>query len=137
MAFMEWTDKLSTGISLIDEQHKKLVAQINILHSAMHERKGKEACGKILEELRAYTDYQFKTEEKAFERYGYSGREDHKKKHDDLVKQLDGIMEQQKSGSLMLSINLLDFLNAWISEHILKDDMKYVPELTGKEISEK
>jgi hemerythrin len=136
MVFMEWDDKFVTGISVIDKQHKKLVEQINILHSAMHERKGKEVYGKILEELHAYTNYHFKTEEKAFERYMYSNADDHKKKHNDLIKQLDEIMVQYKNGSLLLSINLLDFLNKWISEHILKDDMKYVPELKGKEISE-
>lgn len=135
MAFMEWNEKLSTGIKEIDIQHKKLVEQINVLHSAMRERKAKEVLGKILEELKAYTKYHFSTEEKAFERYDYSERVLHTQKHNDLIKQLDGIMDQHEAGSMMISINLLDFLNKWICEHIKKDDMRYVPDLRGKEIS--
>lgn len=59
---------------MIDDQHKKLIEQINILHSAMREGKAKEVVGAILEELRAYTKYHFSNEEKAFERYNYSGK---------------------------------------------------------------
>jgi hemerythrin-like metal-binding protein len=134
MAFMEWNEKLSTGIKEIDNQHKKLVEQINVLHSAMREGKAKEVLGKILDELKAYTKYHFSTEEKAFEKYNFLEKASHTKKHNDLIKQLDGIIDQYKAGSLTLSINLLDFLNKWISEHILKDDMKYAPVLRGKEI---
>lgn len=135
MAFMEWNEKLSTGINEIDNQHKKLIEQINILHSAMRERKAKDVMGKILEELKAYTKYHFSTEEKAFEKYNYLEKISHTHKHNDLIKQLDGIMDQYKAGSMMISISLLDFLNKWVSEHIQKDDMKYVPDLRGKEIS--
>lgn len=135
MAFMEWNEKLSTGIREIDKQHEKLVEQINVLHSAMRERKAKEVLGKILEELKAYTKYHFSTEEKAFERYNFSDKISHTKKHNDLIKQLDEIIDQYKAGSLAISINLLDFLHKWVSEHIQKDDMKYAPELRGKEIT--
>ena len=41
MAFIEWSEKLSIGIKVIDDQHK-LIEQINILHSAMREGKAKE-----------------------------------------------------------------------------------------------
>ncbi len=135
MAFMEWNEQLSTGIKEIDDQHKKLIDQINILHSAMHERKAKDVMGKILEELKAYTKYHFTTEEKSFEKYNYSEKILHTKKHNELIKQLDEIMEQYNAGSMTISIPLLNFLNKWISEHIQKDDMKYVPDLRGKEIS--
>jgi hemerythrin-like metal-binding protein len=131
---MEWSAKLSTGIKEIDDQHKKLIEQINILHSAMREGKAKEVLGKILEELKAYTKYHFSTEEKAFERYNYSEKAAHTQKHNALIKRLDEIAEQYKTGSMTISINLLDFLNKWVSEHIQRDDMKYVPELSGKEI---
>ena len=77
MAFIEWSEKLSIGIKVIDDQHKKLIEQINILHSAMREGKAKEVVGAILEELRAYTKYHFSNEEKAFERYNYSVKMSH------------------------------------------------------------
>lgn len=134
MAFMEWSEKLSIGIKVIDDQHKKLIEQINILHSAMREGKSKEVMGPILEELRAYTKYHFSNEEIAFERYNYSGKMSHIQKHNGFIKRLGEIADQYDSGSMTISINLLDFLNKWISEHIQREDRKYVPELSGKEI---
>lgn len=134
MAFIEWSEKLSIGIKVVDDQHKKLIEQINILHSAMREGKAKEVVGNILEELRAYTKYHFSNEQKAFEKYNYSEKASHIQKHNGFVKRLDEITEQHKAGSMAISINLLDFLNKWITEHIQREDRKYVPELSGKEI---
>jgi hemerythrin len=134
MAYIVWSEKFSIGIKEIDDQHKKLIEQINILHSAMREGKAKEVMGNILNELKAYTKYHFSNEEKAFEKYNYSEKYSHIQKHNGFVKRLGEITDQYNSGSLVISINLLDFLNKWVSEHIQKEDRKYVPELRGKEI---
>ncbi len=43
MPLIEWSDKLSTGTRMFDEQHKKLVAMINELHNAMKYGRGKNS----------------------------------------------------------------------------------------------
>jgi len=135
MAYMNWDKNLETGLTVIDKQHKKLIEQINILHTAMHQGKSKDVIENILNELKDYTKYHFSTEEKAFNKYNYKNKLIHARKHHELIKQLDEI-SQYKTGSSLLSIDLLNFLNKWVKEHILQEDMKYIPELEGKEIAE-
>jgi hemerythrin len=55
MAHMEWSENLSVGINEIDEQHKKLVSQINALHDGMRSGQGKDTLEKTLGELADYT----------------------------------------------------------------------------------
>jgi hemerythrin len=134
MLLIEWSEKLETGIGKIDEQHKKLVDRVNELNEAMRKGRGKEVVAPILDELKRYTDYHFGTEERAFEEYRYPQREAHKRQHADLVAKLDDLIAKNKSNTFMISVDVLDFLKAWLSNHILKEDMEYVPHLKGKEI---
>jgi hypothetical protein len=55
MPLMEWNASLSTGITVFDNDHKKLVALINELYDAVSAGKGQDAMGKILDALIDYT----------------------------------------------------------------------------------
>lgn len=84
MAFMEWSDKLLTGVREVDEQHKKLVALINELYDAMKQGKGKEVIDKALDELVKYAGYHFSTEETLMTKYGYPELASHKREHENF-----------------------------------------------------
>ena len=127
-----WNDRLVTGLTDIDEQHKKLVRLINTLHRAMKSRSGAEESGKILSELRDYTVYHFGFEEKLFDKYGYPGTGDHKVIHTKLVEKVTGFHRDFQKGKAGLSMELMDFLCDWLKDHILKTDMAYVPYLKEK-----
>ncbi|MGB9912684.1 MAG: hemerythrin, partial [Candidatus Kapaibacteriota bacterium] len=47
MAFIEWNDNYSVGVSIIDNQHKQLIRIINELHEGMGTGKGKDVLGKV------------------------------------------------------------------------------------------
>ena len=49
MGFIEWSDKLVTGVKECDEQHKKLVSLINEFYDAMKQGKGKDVLDKMLD----------------------------------------------------------------------------------------
>lgn len=134
MAIFEWDEKLSTGIPLIDEQHKKLVSFVNELHDAMRQRKAKEVLGKILGELKQYTVYHFSTEERAFEKFGYERAGEHAAAHAALIRKLDELVGKYERGEIAISIDILDFLIDWVRTHIMKEDQLYVPLLRGKEL---
>jgi hemerythrin len=134
MALFDWNDSFNTGIKEIDEQHKKLVSIVNELHEAMRQKKAKEVIDKSLVELMDYTVYHFSTEERAFDAYGYSGSAAHKKAHAEFVAKVRDLVERQKRGELMLSVEVFNYLVTWVQEHILGVDKKYVPELWGKAI---
>ena len=93
MPFMTWTDALSVGSAEIDNQHKKLIELVNRLHDAMRTGQGHETLTGIFEEVLAYTDYHFKTEERIFNPLDYPQKLSHLHQHQDLLDQtLRGVL---------------------------------------------
>lgn len=134
MAFFDWSDELATGIQKIDEQHRKLIELVNGLHDALSRGKSREVLGGLLKDLAEYTDYHFKTEERAFARYAYVNAAAHKKSHDDLIDQLQDLMAKHAKGSLAVGVETLNFLIGWVKNHIMKEDRLYIDCLKGREI---
>lgn len=134
MAFFDWSDELATGIQKIDEQHRKLIELVNGLHEALSRGKSRDVLGGLLKALAEYTDYHFKTEERAFARYAYANAAAHKKSHDDLIGQLQDLMAKHEKGSLAVGVETLNFLIGWVKNHIMKEDRLYIDCLKGREI---
>jgi hemerythrin-like metal-binding protein len=134
MNLFEWTPAIAVGITTIDDQHKKLISLINDVSDAMKARKATEVIGNILLELSDYTIYHFGNEEKAFEKYNYPDKAAHMAAHKIYVDKINELVERNKKGELGLSISVLDFLMEWITNHIMKTDMQYVPFFKDKEI---
>jgi hemerythrin len=135
MALLNWTENYSVKIKEIDTQHKKLVDIINNLHDSMKAGKSKEVLGKILEELINYTGYHFKTEEDLFDKYGYPEKNTHKRQHGDLVDQVLKFKANFDNGKSVVSIDIMNFLRDWLTQHIAGSDKKYSSYLNGKGVS--
>ena len=135
MPLMTWTDKLSVGIKVIDEDHKRLVAMVNELYDSMQAGHGKEALGRILNDLVQYTKVHFAREERFFAETGYPAGDAHKREHDTLTNQVLEVQQKYISGaSAALSIDVLRFLKDWLIRHIQGSDQKYRPHLNAKGI---
>ncbi len=132
MEFFKWQDSFSVGVNDIDEQHKRLIDLINDLAKAMSEGKGRDLIGNIIKELEDYTVYHFDFEEKFMEKNGYSDLESHKKIHQNFVDKIKEFEIKNNEGSLLLSIDIFNFLRDWLKEHILGTDMKYSKEFKEK-----
>ncbi len=130
--FMTFGPELETGISEIDQQHRKLVSLVNRLYRAIKSGEGTGVLGEILNELVAYTDYHFKTEEYYFDKFNYPEGELHKEIHRKLTAQVLEFKEKFERGEATLSYDLLNFLKDWLVNHIGKTDMKYAPFLREK-----
>jgi len=132
---MTWTDKLSVGVKVIDDDHKKLVSMVNELYDGITAGHGKEALGKVLDELVNYTKFHFKREEDFFAKTGYPAAVAHKKEHDDLTTQVLDVQAKYKSGAMAtLSLEVMNFLKNWLVNHIQGSDKKYGPHLNAKGI---
>ena len=134
MALIDWKDAFSVNIKSIDQQHIMLVALINDLHSAMKLGKGKEAIITVVHELLEYTKVHFSHEEQLMKNNSYPGYIDHKAKHDALVNQVVDIDNNLKSGKVVISQDVLNFLKKWLVEHIIETDKKYTTFLNNKGI---
>jgi hemerythrin len=125
MAMIAWNNNLSVNVVEIDMQHKKLVAMINELYDAMKVGKGKEAIGKILNDLILYTATHFKTEEQYFTKFGYPNTADHKMEHTAFVEKVKEFKSGFDTGKVTVTIEVMKFLSDWLFKHIMVTDKNY------------
>ena len=124
-----WKDEYETGVPHIDEQHRKLFEIGNDAYELLNNTFSLDKYDKIiniLEELKAYAIFHFKSEEEYMLSISYKKFLSHKVEHDDFIKKvseadLKSIDESQNEYIL----SLLQFVYKWISEHILIKDQCY------------
>jgi methyl-accepting chemotaxis protein/hemerythrin len=121
-----WDSSISFGIDAIDQQHHHLVDLVNKLHHAMRVRAGKSVLGATLAELAQYTVEHFKDEERMMEEAGYPKLDAHKREHEKLVAQVVDFQKQFESGSVTITLDLMNFLSDWLINHIKGVDRGYV-----------
>lgn len=132
MALVDWNENYSVDIKEIDDQHKKLTGLVNELHDAMMVGKGKEALGKVLNELVDYTHHHFATEEKYFDLYDYPKSETHKEEHKKMLENAAAIKLKSDKGEKVVTIEVMNFLRDWLHDHLLGSDKEYAPFLKSK-----
>ena len=125
MALIEWDNTLSVGISSIDDQHKQLIALLNELNEAMKQGKAKEILSTVLKEVIDYTAYHFSTEEKYMDQVQFAGAFTHRIEHKKLVDKALNLHKEVDAGKLMVTIEVMNFLQNWVTDHILGTDKKY------------
>lgn len=119
-----WSDKYSLGHSRIDQQHQELFKLLATLEQALYDYKSTD---KVLSALIALTDYSqlhFHEEEQLMERIDYPDMNDHKQQHLAFMVEIAGLMKDIDAGKPVLTIELIQFLKRWLSQHILGADMK-------------
>ncbi len=132
MPLFKWKDEFSVKVKRFDDQHKNLIAVINDLHDAMRAGKSSEVLGKIFNNLIEYTSTHFGEEEEYMQKFGYSKFNEHKKEHDELIKQVTELKKKFDNKQMFLSIELMNFLKEWLMHHIMKTDRDYGPFLNDK-----
>lgn len=125
MAFADWSDSYSVRVQALDAQHKKLFDIVNRLYEAMKAGSGKQAMADTLNQLVQYTQQHFSQEEALLQRAGYAELPTQKIQHARFVAQIKGFSDDVKSGASAVSIELLEFLRNWLTQHILKEDQAY------------
>jgi hemerythrin len=135
MELITWTTAYSVGIKEFDDQHRKLFSLINELFTAMKSGKGKDVIGRTLAGLVDYTRYHFSAEEKYFAQYGYPETAQHLAEHKAFVAQAEELNRKFAAGSMLVSVETLDFVKGWIDKHINKVDKQYTSFFKSKGMS--
>lgn len=124
---IDWDPKFSVSVTRFDDDHRQLLSTINELHSAMLDGKGSSALGLIFERLNWYITAHFNREEILMQRYNYPGFGAHKAEHDQFTARVFALSGDYKSGSTAISSEVVELLQRWLAEHILRSDTEYVP----------
>lgn len=135
MDLVTWSDEYSVNIREIDSQHKKLVKLITLLQKETDVNNHHKAVNEILEELIKYTVYHFSFEESLFAQYSYPETRNHIRAHTDLIEQLKSFLNEFHSSGNVLPIDLINFLQKWLLDHIVGEDKKYSAYLNSKGVN--
>lgn len=137
MELIKWSEKYSVNNFLLDSQHKKLIAVINELHTAMKVARGNEIMQTIFDELIWYTKEHFRTEEQIMLKFNYPAFYEHKAEHEKLTDQVLKLQKDYSEGKLLISMETLNFLKNWLINHIEGSDKKYKDKIVGNSLDKK
>lgn len=126
-----WSDKLNTGIQVIDRQHRRIVDYINRLYEAHKNGSPKEETGAVIDELVDYTLTHFAFEETMLEDVNYAELDAHKVFHDQFIQQVREIRERFEEHEIA-AIELNNLMVTWLFNHILHEDAAYVSAVVSK-----
>jgi len=123
-----WTKHFETGFAQLDQQHRLLIDNINLLEEQLdHSNPSKEELAfaiHLVEYLEAYANIHFNGEEKCMESYRCPAHEKNQQEHE----RFRGFIREYKRHcevegfNLGLLRKLHQAMREWIEDHILKVD---------------
>jgi hemerythrin-like metal-binding protein len=123
---VQWSEKFSVGVRVLDQQHQQLIKLLNRLISATGTiSTHSETVSDILTEMTRYAQVHFKAEERLMEAYGFPGLEEQKIQHRDFRKKTVDFCTATTIGVEQIPEALLEYLVDWLTHHILEDDIAY------------
>ena len=131
--FVEWDDRYRVGVPAIDRQHRYLIAIIRELQEAMAAGTTTEVLATLIRRLVTYTHYHFAYEEGLYGEKEYSGIREHRKLHKHMAEQVSRLEQSVKAGKLRVGAPVVAFLQRWLTEHILGEDLEAFHEVLLKE----
>jgi len=121
-----WKDEYSIGVELIDAQHQRLFEIGNDIYNLLENYLLDDKYDKIMliiQELKDYTKYHFKTEEEYMMQIKYPKFFSQKVAHDDFINKIEEFELQDIDQDQEKYIReLLEFVFTWILEHIVRQD---------------
>lgn len=123
---MPWTQNLSVGVDMIDQQHKIWFEKAEALFEAGKNRRAKEYIGELLQFLDEYTKEHFADEEAYMLKIKYPGYEEQKQLHTAFIAQLTKIRGdfETSGGSLTVIMSANQMVINWLTNHISTMDKK-------------
>ncbi len=129
MSMLVWNPEWETGIWKIDQQHRELLRQIEVLMLAVHANEAEVRIPRLLGFLAGYVDKHFQDEEIEMEASAYPGLAGHRAIHDEMRGQVAGLVLQHKTNPAVISEEVLNFLTDWLVNHINGEDRRMAKHL--------
>jgi len=125
MEKIHWKDEYSLGLDKVDRQHQHMFEIINKIIDCPNQPKCVELAGETLKEMIDYARVHFADEEMLMQKYGYPEIESHKKQHDYFINTTAELAVNFMDNQNTTGDEIAEFLALWLTNHILKSDMKY------------
>ena len=122
MAYFEWAQDMVIDNGPIDDDHRKLIDQVNTLHTATTQGRGQDVVAQLLAAVIADTQEHLRREEQLMEQANFPDLERHKNGHALFVEKLHDLRQKHHSGSITVASQLSTLLRDWLSLHIRRGD---------------
>ena len=134
---VQWTDDMSIGVGLIDEQHKMLIQHLNNLIKSLEPKQGVTEVANTLSFLIDYTHFHFSEEEKHMAANNYPGLKHQKMKHDEFKTTLGNLEEEfkEEGATHVLADSIHTLLVNWLIKHICEVDVEFGAFLKNNDIA--
>ncbi len=126
MALITWINDYSVGVDRLDADHIVIISLMNQIDDLKQTSTEEAAVGTVLKVLLDFACTHFRREEGYLKRHDYPEFERHWHEHRVLEEQLEELYEAYaRTPDPDISQEILELLNFWLIEHILKVDMRY------------
>ncbi len=123
----EWTPEISVNDEIIDNQHRKLLGQINTLLEDITKGVSDERLLEAVTFLDKYIYGHLAYEEKYMREHNYPYIDEHKKMHGDFIGHYKIFKEKMDKSAQreVLALEIEQYMGNWWLDHIGKEDKKY------------
>jgi hemerythrin len=126
MTLILWINDYSVGVEPLDADHIMIISLMNQIDELKQTGSEEAAVGTVLKVLLDVAHTHFRREEGFLKKYQYPQFEGHRHEHRVLEEQLEELHEAYaRTPDPDISQEILELLNFWLIEHILKVDMHY------------
>jgi hemerythrin len=126
---VKWSERFSTGVPALDEQHQMLFKMSEDYRQALVEHRGDRVYGLLLDSLDRYARAHFAHEERCMHRYACPAAEANAEAHGGFVRQLDAFRGRYGTSGFSEpeAWRLVEFIDKWLMEHIGRVDTQLKP----------
>ncbi len=132
---IRWSSDLETGVRAIDRQHEELIGMLNELDAAHAGGCPQSVLDDVLQRLGTYVIFHFGTEEALMAGLPHNEEHarQHRHEHAGFIDKLTGLRAQAADNGRQTMEALIDYLNEWLYQHILKSDRELAALLNRKQ----
>ena len=132
---IRWSSDLETGVRAIDRQHEELIGMLNELDAAHAGGCPQSVLDDVLQRLGTYVIFHFGTEEALMAGlpHNEAHARQHRHEHAGFIDKLAGLRAQAADNGRQTMEALIDYLNEWLYQHILKSDRELAALLNRKQ----
>jgi hemerythrin len=121
----QWNESMSVGNVALDDDHKTFFDLVKIISEI---DPGKDNNLMLLSAMNMLEDYvagHFLREEKALQAVNYPHLDEHHQKHNAFRQHILKIINGFRQGDASGMADLPNLILSWLSQHILREDMRY------------
>lgn len=125
---IKWEDKYSVNISMLDEEHKKIIDIVNTITVADQQKYTLDKVVEIMNVMITYTTKHFKSEEDYMIKFKYSTYQSHKEEHIKFLELITFYYKRLILNDYIVENNIFDILKyfkQWLIDHIQVTDKMY------------